>query len=178
MERYVIVCLIYGEALEYHEKLVSNICSSFNVKRQRLPAHFTIKAPFETDKIEELEAFTADFCNKNNSTPITIKDFAHFRDNVIYMDILPSADAISVHNTYIDMLKEVHWLEWKKNEGKSKVFHCTLVSKLPSGAFKEIWNYISELKCFFKLYFDNISLLRWEKDKWVLYKQYKFKNER
>lgn len=46
--RYVIVYLIKGEALSFHEELVGNICSQFKVKRQRLPAHFTIKVPFET----------------------------------------------------------------------------------------------------------------------------------
>jgi hypothetical protein len=66
--RYVIVCLIKGEALAFHEKLVEDICEKFKVKRQRLPAHFTIKAPFETEKILELESLVESYCKDIQST--------------------------------------------------------------------------------------------------------------
>lgn len=170
--RYVIVCLIKGEALEFHEKLVSQICSDFNVKRQRLPAHFTIKAPFETDNIDEVERLTKEFCSNHSAYPIKIKDFGHFRDAVVFMDIIPSKEAVKVHDEYIDALKTVSWLEWKRNEGKGRVFHCTLVSKLPSDKFQPIWDFTENLSCDFNNKFDNISILKWEKDRWITYKEF------
>lgn len=169
--RYVIVCLIKGEALNFHEELVDNICSQFNVKRQKLPAHFTIKAPFETTNIEEIEKLTEEFCENHSSYSIKIRDFGHFRDSVVFMDIIPAKDAVRVHDEYIDALKSVKWLEWKRNEGKGRVFHCTLVSKLPPEKFQPIWNYVSSLSCDFDNSFDNISILRWEKDRWVTYRE-------
>jgi 2'-5' RNA ligase len=173
--RYVIVYLIEGEALKFHEKLTNDICSRFNVKRQRLPAHFTIKAPFETEEIDELEKLTEEFCLDNKVADIKIQDFGHFQKNVVYMDVLPSSEAIKVHDNYIDLIQTLPWLEWKSNEGKGRIFHCTLISKIPYGVFADIWAYIVKINCSFKLSFDNISILLWEKDKWNLYKQYKFK---
>jgi 2'-5' RNA ligase len=170
--RYVIVCLIKGDPLHFHEKLVSDICSKFNVKRQRLPAHFTIKAPFDTDNIGEIERITEDFCRSKNAYPMSINDFGHFKDAVVFMDVKPSKDAVQVHDDYIDSLKTVSWLEWKRNEGKGRVFHCTLVSKLPPGKFNDIWDYTKNFQCNFPSTFDNIAILVWEKDRWVTHKEY------
>lgn len=174
--RYVIVCLIKGEALAFHEKLVEDICEKFKVKRQRLPAHFTIKAPFETEKILELESLVESYCKDIQSTSILIEGYGHFRDAVVYMDVHASNEAVKVHNDFIDRLKSIDWLEWKRNEGKGRVFHCTLVSKLPPGKFQEIWQYVSSFNYSFPTYFDNISILVWEKDRWITYKEYKFKD--
>jgi 2'-5' RNA ligase len=174
--RYVIVCLIKGEALEFHENLVNDVCKRFDVKRQRLPAHFTIKAPFESDDINQIEQLTEEFCASRESTKITLDGFGHFRDNVVFIDVKTSTKAVTVHDDYIDILKALPWLEWKRNEGKGRVFHCTVVSKIPSGKFKDIWNYTSDFNCYFETLFDNISILRWEKDRWVTYKEYKFKD--
>lgn len=170
------VCLIKGEALDFHEKLVSDICSRFNVKRQRLPAHFTIKAPFEKEDISDLEKLTEEFCNSSEVTDIKLDGFGRFREDVVFMDVKPSKQSVKIHDEYIDELKTLPWLEWKRNEGKGRVFHCTLVSKIPNGKFNDIWNYTNSFSCYFETTFDNISILRWEKDRWVTHKEYKFKD--
>lgn len=174
--RYVIVCLIKGEALQFHEKLVEEICYKNKVKRQHLPAHFTIKAPFETDEIGPIEELTAEYCKKHAKTKIDIKDFGNFRDSVVFMAVNPSDAALKVHDDYIDLLKEIPWLEWKNNEskGKNKTFHCTLVAKLFPQKFQPIWEHVSGLNCDFHTYFDNISILSWEKDRWVTYREFNF----
>jgi 2'-5' RNA ligase len=174
--RYVIVCLIKGEALTFHERLVTDICDRFKVKRQRLPAHFTIKAPFESNDISDLEKLTEEFCSKKDYTNIEIDGFGHFREDVVFMDVKTSKEAVAVHDDYIDVLKTLPWMEWKRNEGKGKVFHCTLVSKIPNGKFNDIWNYASNFNCYFKTTFNNITILRWEKDRWVTHNEYKFKD--
>lgn len=171
--RYVIVCLIKGKALEFHEQLVKNICANFNVKRQRLPGHFTIKAPFETDNIEEIENIVKEFSSNFGAFPIKLEGFGHFRQDVVFIDIKVSDKAKEVHDSFIDKLKAVKNLEWKRNEGKNRVFHCTLVSKLDHNMFDSIWDYVSSFECSFKENFDNISILRWDGDKWITYKEYK-----
>ncbi len=174
--RYVIVCLIKDEALEFHEKLVADICDKFKVKRQKLPAHFTIKAPFEMDNISDLEKLTEEFCDKRKITNISLDDFGHFREDVVYMNVNPSRAAVLIHDEYIDALKTLPWLTWKKNEGKGRIFHCTLVSKISYGKFENIWRYASSFSCYFETTFNNISILRWEKDRWITHKEYKFKD--
>lgn len=175
MERYVIVCLLKGEVLDFHEKLVSDVCKTFGVKRQKLPAHFTIKAPFEAESIDELEKITEEFCSKNVKASIKMEGINHFRDNVVFLDIHPSKEAVSIHDKYIDELKKLNWLEWKKNDGKGKKFHCTVVSKRINHKFNDIWDYVLEYNPYFETYFDNIAILRWKDYKWETYKEYSLK---
>lgn len=175
MERYVIVCLIKDEALEFHEKLVADVCTRFMVKRQRLPAHFTIKAPFETDKIKEIEKLTEDFCIQHSKSNITLRDYGHFRESVVYMNVQPSKESIKIHDQYIDKLSEIKWLQWKGNEGKGRIFHCTVVSKLFKDKFKEVRDYVNKFPFCFEQYFDNITILCWERDRWVTYKEFTFR---
>lgn len=177
MERYVIVCLIKGEALEFHERLVSAVCGKFNVKPQKLPGHFTIKAPFETEDIKPAEKAAEEFVNSNNKQEASIEGFGHFRDSVVFMKINMSKEGIKVHDNFIEKLKSIPDLEWKANEGREKVFHCTVVTRIRDYKFKDIWDYVNKYndKAYFKIYFDNITILIWNRDKWVTYKEYNLK---
>jgi 2'-5' RNA ligase len=159
-DRYVIVCLFHGDILEHHEKITSSVCSLFNVKRQKLPAHFTIKAPFEYGDISELEEVTKEFCASHLASPLTLSDYGHFRNSVVFMDVQLSKEAEDTHNNYIECLKKINWLEWKDNEKKHKVFHCTIVTKLFLDKFKEIWDYVIKYPYKYNSFFDNISIDR------------------
>ncbi len=170
--RYVIVCLLKDEVLDFHEKLVKDVCNKFKVQRQKLPAHFTIKAPFEAENILEIENLTESFCRSNFKAPIDLKGVSHFRDNVVFMDIQPSKEAVEIHDKYIDVLKSLEWLEWKENDGKNKKFHCTIVSRRIRERFNDIWEYVNQFNLNFHTYFDNISILIWKDNRWETYKEY------
>lgn len=174
--RYVIVCLIKGDALKFHENLVQDVCRRYTVSRQRLPAHFTLKAPFETDQIVEVEELIRDFCANRPKTRIGIEGFDHFREDVVFMDIKPSNAAMETCNDFVDVLKGVPWLEWKRNEGRNKRLHCTIVTKIPNDKYYDIWNYVREHQCSFDTYFDNISILKWDINRWVTYREFNFKD--
>lgn len=175
--RYVIVCLIKGNALKFHEKMVSEVSWKFNVRRQRLPAHFTIKAPFETDRIGEIEKLTEDFVRGKKAEKAHINEIGHFRDNVIYMGIEMSEEALHIYNEFIEALRTQPYLEWKRNEGGEKVFHCTLATHLNENNYNDVWQYLSKYNPDFPIYFDNISILRWEKDRWITYKEFMLRLE-
>lgn len=175
MERYVIVCLLNGEALNFHDKLVTDVCSKFNVKRQKLPGHFTIKAPFETDKINEVESVIQNFVANNKKETMKIEGINHFRTDTIFMDINMSSEGLKVHDAFIDELKTLSWLEWKKHDGKGKTFHATIVTRIPRENYDSIWNYTNNLHPLFNVYFDNITILKWGNYRWEPYKEYQLK---
>jgi 2'-5' RNA ligase len=172
--RYVIVCLIKGSALKFHENAVSDICSKFKVSRQRLPAHFTIKAPFETDKIEEIETLTEGFVNDRKKEEIEIEGIGHFGTSTVFMSVHPNDGSLKIYHDYINELRKFPWLEWRgANDGAGKNFHATIVTKLRIDKFNDIWAYAKQnYNPHFSLYFDNISILRWDKGRWITYKEY------
>ena len=61
--RYVIVSVVKGKAGNFNNNLRKEVFQKFNAKSSKLPAHFTIKAPFEYDDIEELEEVLFLFLN-------------------------------------------------------------------------------------------------------------------
>ena len=172
MDRYVIVGAIGGAALKFHEKLTSSVCYKFNKRRTKLPAHFTIKAPFETDRIEDVEDVLEKFSASSHRTSIELKGYGRFRQDVVYMAVNMSPEAKKVHDDLIFQLEKISWMKFKRNEGRNKVFHCTIVSKKIKNNFGEIWNYVNKYPCDFNEYFDNISLYSWKNNTWVLLKRY------
>ncbi len=175
MDRFVIVCLLKGETLKFHEKLVEDVCYKYKVKRQKLPAHFTIKAPFETNNIEEIEKVIEKFVESKNKEKILIDGFDHFRTDVVFMKVIPSNDALKLHDDFIDELKKIPWLGWKKHEGKGKTFHCTIVTRIMEDKFNPIWDYVNNYNPQFNTYFDNISILKWQDFRWITYREYTLK---
>lgn len=174
--RYVIVCLIKGNALKFHERLVEDVCYKYNVKRQKLPAHFTIKAPFETYNIKEIEHLTENFAEENHGYPILINSTGHFGMSTVFMKVELSDGALKVYKKFIDELKKIKSLEWRGiHDGEGNNFHCTVVTHLTNDNFSNIWDYVSKCNPQFSTYFDNISILRWDKNKWITYKEYQLK---
>lgn len=176
MNRYVIVNLLNGEPLEFHEKTVDNVCHKFKVQPQKLPGHITLKAPFETDNIDEVEEVIAEFIKIHAKAPIKLEGFNHFRDNVIFMEIFPSQDAVVLHKSLYKSLKTLDFLEWKTHEGEKITFHSTIVSRRISPKFQEIWDYVNSLDYSFDTYLDNITIMNWgENRRWNVYKQFELK---
>jgi 2'-5' RNA ligase len=169
--RYVIVCTIKGEAQQFHENLVHQITSKFNVRPQKLPAHFTIKAPFEIDDISEIDQLLENFASKHHSSEMKLEGYHHFRRDVIFMDMQLSKTALQTYRELIRSLKTVKDLEWKKNDGLGRAFHCTLVSKQVEPYYDEIWAFVSRFPYMFHCFFDNISIYQWIPHTWILYKE-------
>ncbi|GAA0178283.1 2'-5' RNA ligase family protein [Clostridium sediminicola] len=172
MNRYVIVCLFKNEVKEFHSKLVGEVCNKFNVRPQKLGAHFTIKAPFEIEDISNIEDLTFSFCRKISSEKIILKGYGHFRDNVIFMDVKPSLEARLINDRYIEELKKINNLTWQNNELKNKNYHCTIVSRRISTKFIGIWEYVSKQDYCFETKFDNITIMRWNDNGWKIYREF------
>lgn len=170
----MLVCNIEGDALKFHEKITSEVCRKFNKKRQKLPAHFTIKAPFETDQIDDMVNVLEKFSRSKIKTSIKIQGFGKFRQDVVYMNVEVSEEAKQLHDGLIDEITQIPWIEFKKNEGKDRVFHCTILSRRIQDKFNEIWEYVNQYECEFDLYFDNLSLYIWRNNTWEIYKKFKF----
>jgi 2'-5' RNA ligase len=175
MNRYVIVNLFDGEVLKFHNEIVRSVCETFDVRPQKLPAHFTIKSPFEVADISEIEKLTDEFIKGKNQKNLNILGFNHFRDNVIYMEILPSDGLRELSRNYQTVLRSVDNLSWSENENEI-VFHCTIVSKKIRKKFTQIYEYVNKFNCKFDEKFDNITIMKWNEESkiWNIYRRFDF----
>lgn len=175
--RYVIVSAVKGEAGEFNNNLRREVFDKFKAKSSRLPAHFTIKAPFEYDgNIEDLDKCLQQFCQEEKAEPYKITGFNHFDDRVIFMDVQMSEEAKELHDRLIDKLSTIPYIKFNRKDGKGKIFHVTVTSKRIQPIFNDVWNYVSKKKCNYDCSFNNIRIYIWEDSSWKLYNEYNIKD--
>lgn len=173
--RYVIVCVVKGEAGEFNNNLRKELFQKLKAKSSKLPAHFTIKAPFEYEgEINELVDVLEVFSKTAKAEGFTIDGYEHFNDRVIYMKVNMSKEAKNVHNNLIDNMSKIPYVDFDKKDGKDKIFHITLASKKLRPIFTKVWEYVHQYPCKFQGLFNNITIYRWEDETWKLYREYVF----
>ena len=170
--RYVIASVVKGDAGNFNNNLRKEVFEKFKARSSKLPAHFTIKAPFESDDITNLENILDDFCKCHSSKDYKIKGYDNFDDRVIFMKVLMSNEGKLMHDELIDYLSNIDYLDFSKEDGKDKVFHVTISSKKIRNIFNDLWDYVSSIPCDFDCSFDNICIYKWVDNTWVLHKEY------
>lgn len=174
--RYVIVSVVKGEAGDFNNNLRKEVFEKFKAKSSKLPAHFTIKAPFEhVGDIKSLEKAIEKYCGEHKKASYSIKDYSHFGDRVIFMDVIMSEEGGILHDGLIDKLHEIPFIEFDKKDGKGKKFHVTISSKGISSMYNQLWEYVNKYPCDYEVEFDNVCIYKWISNTWVLHKEYLFK---
>ena len=172
--RYVIVSVVKGKAGNFNNNLRKEVFQKFGAKSSKLPAHFTIKAPFESNYIKDLENVLDNFSKNYKSTPYKIKGYDRFDNRVIFMKVLMSKEGQEVHAKLIDNLSKVPYINFDSHDGKDKIFHVTISSKKIQKIFNDLWDYVTTISCDFDCTFDNICIYKWEDNTWKLHKEYGF----
>ena len=170
--RYVIVSVVKGKAGNFNNNLRKEVFEKFGAKSSKLPAHFTIKSPFEADDISDLEKVLDSFSKNHKATPYKIKGYDNFDNRVIFMKVLMSNEGQKVHDELIDDLSSIPYINFSSHDGKDKIFHVTISSKKIQKIFKDLWDYVTPINCDFDCSFDNICIYKWEDNTWKLHKEY------
>lgn len=170
--RYVIVSVVKGEGGDFNNKLRKDVYEKFKAKSSKLPAHFTIKSPFENESIDEVEKVLENFVKNNNKADYTLNGYNHFDNRVIFMDVNMSNEGKELHDRLIDELSKINYINFDKKDGKNKVFHVTISSKKIQKIYNELWDYVNQFPCNFNCNFDNICIYKWEDNTWKLHKEY------
>lgn len=175
MTKYLICYALPPAVAQYHNNAVADVSARFQTKplNQRIPPHATIKIPFDTERIEEVEAATAAFAGEHVSAPMRIDGFGAFRRNVIYMNIDPSDAAHKLVHDYLAYLsEEVPWLPFYKYDREKKL-HATIAKRDIEASFDEIWRYLHEMyDPHFDIALDNLTILKNENKRWYVHKRF------
>lgn len=170
--RYVIVSVVKGPAGNFNNNLRKEVFEKLGAKSSKLPAHFTIKAPFEADDISDLDKVLQDFAQNHKVQDYKIKGYNHFDNRVIYMDVHMGKECKILHDKLIEKLEKLPYIHFKNHDYKDKVFHVTISSKKIQKIYDELWEYVNNIPCDFDCKFDNVSVFKWEDNTWKLYKEY------
>lgn len=177
-QRFSIFYLIKGKAGKLQQRLAKEVGPKFGENyliENPLPAHITLKAPFDLDNLEQLEKTLINFVNSQKvQGKITIKGFGNFRRFVAFMNTKFSQDSKKIQKELIEELKKIK-ISIEKFDIKYKP-HATISYGNTKETFDKIWNYLNTLeKPEFELVFDNISLMRKVNGKWEVYREFKIR---
>ena len=175
--KYLIGYQIKGEARIYQEKLIEKICKNFKVSNlnEHIPAHFTLKSPFETKNINLIERLLKDFSNKEKSSYNKINGIGSFNERIIYLNGILSHEAKNTFRGLISELQKIDWMEFGDYDLREDNFHSTLARAKDKKQFYNIMDFLSKEKPYFKMNFDNIAIFEKTNDHWEVYKEFKIK---
>jgi 2'-5' RNA ligase len=134
----------------------------------RSPAHITVIPPFWMDEAleKELQTTMSVFSQKQVPFEINIKNFAAFKPQVIYVDVLPN-QSLQILHSQLEKFLTAGNLYPIKPEDRPFHPHITIAARdLYKKAFYEAWEIFKEKKYEASWLADSISLLRHNQKNW------------
>ncbi len=184
MNKVGIISLLPEEVKIYHRELRQKITTEFNldsIANPAVPAHITMKYPFQVEDLNELEKTIQGFCVSQSKTKWHLQGFNYFQNTetpVIFMEVIPSEEARQVHAHFLSRLRELSWVQWGPFDHADLHYHVTLGAQgLTFENFQSVWSFVNrQEKPHFEAFFDNLSLVQINEVSRSVYKTYWFQN--
>lgn len=175
--RYFVGHLLEGDVEAWHTAITNTLAEKFNTwKIQEIcPSHITIFSEFETENIEAVSKTIDTVLSNARTGKYSISAFDYFDDRVVFAKIDPDTETISLVQRLREQLEKIpdipkdKYVTWKP--------HATVAFRLSPKEITAIWNYVTTLeKPNFTAPFDNITVFRFENEKWVVEKKFVITN--
>lgn len=177
--KYFIGYELQGEARDYHIKLSDNLVSRFNLRKlsEYIPPHITLKAPFETESIGEVNALLEQFSHAHRKSLLYFRDFGNFSPHSVYLKVFAPVETLKVTSELKERLARISWMTFEDLEKKS-IFHSSVARRIPEESFEDLWKYVSSLpQPDIKARFDNVSIFVRDGDHWKTNRLFSFQKK-
>ncbi len=173
--KYFIGHLIKGEAKKYQEKLISEISSNFCIRSLNgfVPAHFTVKAPFESYDVSPIEELLGEVCGRGKVSDVKIDGIGNFHKRIIYLNGRSSSGVVKFIDGLNDELRKIGWMQFGKYDLIEDNLHGTLARVKDNKQFDDVMGFLANERPYFEFGFDNISIFQKRKNGWEVYKEFK-----
>lgn len=143
----------------------------------RSPGHITLVPPFsmKEDNEEELSNYLKEFCSKEISFDITVKDFDNFKPRVIFLHVNPDEKLLSLKERLDLYLLSINKFPVKKEE---RAFHphITIANRdLHKKDFPKAWSHFKELSYKASFRAEGVSLLKHNNKEWQIASRFRFR---
>ena len=177
--KYSIFYLFGGEAGRYRDNLVQDVAQKFGeryILDSRMPAHLTLKVPFETNiNIQEVENALKEIASKYDAQEFEINGFDNFHNRVIFLNFTMPNSIMEIKRELIQKFGDIKGILIHPHDREFNL-HATVAYCRNEKSFSDIWNHVNKIeKPNFKLRFDNLTLMKKPGKYWEVCSVFKLK---
>lgn len=177
MPLYFISLVPPRELSDQIKSLKTQIARQYDCKRAlRLPAHITLQIPFKLDENEEKKLLNIldDFSQKKQPFHIQLKNYGHFGNSTIYIDVEENELLQALHFGLKSILQRELALENGKQSGKFSP-HITLATRdISLQNFSKAWQHLKEQEFSAEFFASDLILFRHNGKTWDVLKKFDF----
>ncbi|WP_066380866.1 MULTISPECIES: 2'-5' RNA ligase family protein [unclassified Anabaena] len=176
--RFFIALLPPQHIQDYANEIKQHFADNYASKHaQKSPPHITLQPPFEwvNDDLSRMEASLLEFAQQQQPLSMTLSGFAAFVPRVIYINVVRSAELLSLQ---CDLMLHLEAnLEIIDKVGKNRPFapHLTVAFRdLTKQNFKAAWPEFEHRQLHFEFTADKLTLLIHDGRRWNIQSEFAF----
>jgi 2'-5' RNA ligase len=142
---------------------------------QKYPPHITLQPPFDwtTNDLPRLAQYLSEFALARSPVPITLQGFGAFQPRVIYMDVLKTAELLTLQQELIIGIESTLGIVHPQANSHPFVPHLTVAFRdLTPQNFKVAWPEFQSRSLFFEFIATHLTLLIHNGQYWNIYQHF------
>lgn len=123
-----------------------DVANRFGVRgavNKRPVPHITLFGPHNTDEGPRAKEIVEDVCSQYDVVPYRLDGFGHFRNDVLYVDVVPSPDLRRLRRELSKRLRPISYNYPRRDRHKYHSFHITVAFRDIENQFDRIWRYVN-----------------------------------
>jgi len=138
--------LLEDEPHNFLRKVELELCEKFSLCwGLKQSPHITIKAPFETNKLDLFVDYLESLAKEINPFEVELDGFNSFGKNVIFLDVKENQQLKDLHFKILNDLLSKFGINQHELEGKNVKFHSTIASgDVTEEKFREAKQYLKK----------------------------------
>lgn len=142
----------------------------------RSPAHITLHMPFEWKlKREDILVETLHNFHFSQAVNVELKNFNHFEDRVVYVDVLPNQQLEKLQRSLVLHVKQTLSITNEADNRRGFHPHATIAFRdLNKAKFRETWNYFQDRSYHAQFQTKIFHLLKHSPGRWDVFKEFHF----
>jgi 2'-5' RNA ligase len=171
--QYLLVHVLSSPAREWVDDAKEHIITHFDVSDIRgIAPHITLKYYFDDSSLSAVEGICLAATHK--AVRFRLEGFGNFGSSVLFLNALPSAEMIALYHDLAKAMQKSN-VPFDEHEKEGIHFHATLAAGVRAQDFEGIMNYLNANRRAFSLKLDNLTILKYTGDEFVVHRTYELR---
>lgn len=169
--RFFIALIPPQTVQNYADRVIQELGDRFQTRTAKAPPHVTLQPPFiwEIDAVSQLEEILQQFAQRRSSVPVRIDGFGAFAPRVLYLNVLKTAELLSLQAALREELEAKLDIRDPKTRQRGFSPHLTVASRnINKPIFQAAWRELQGRSVQFEFVGDRLILLIHDGQRWQI----------